>query len=57
MKKETMIMNTVVPATIAVSSVVLTSRIPFSAETLVGFMTVGAIAGIAAMEYRIGRKA
>jgi len=57
MKKEAIIKNTVVPATIAASAVVLTSRIPFSAESLVGFMTVGAIAGIAALEYRLGGKA
>jgi hypothetical protein len=57
MKQENIIKNTVVPGTIAVSAMVLSSRIPFSAEALVGFGTVLATLGIAAVDYGFGRKA
>ncbi len=57
MKQENIIKNTVVPGTIAVSAMVLSSRIPFSAEALVGFGTVLATLGIAAVDYGFNRKA
>jgi len=57
MKQENIIKNTVVPGTIALSAMVLSSRIPFSAEALVGYGTVVAMLGIAAVEYGFSRKA
>ena len=57
MKQENIIKNTVVPATIALSAGVLSSRIPFSAEALVGYAAVLGILGIAALEYGTSRKA
>jgi hypothetical protein len=57
MKQENIVKNTVVPGTIAVSAVVLSSRLPFSAEALVSYSAVLALAGIAALEYGFRRKA
>jgi hypothetical protein len=57
MKKENIVKNTLVPGTIAVSTLVLSSRIPFSAEALVSYTAVLALAGIAALDYGFHRKA
>ena len=56
MKQENIIKNTVVPGTIALSALVLSSRIPFSAEVFVGYCTVIGILGIAALDYGSSRK-
>ena len=57
MKQENIVKTTVVPGTIAVSALVLSSRLPFSAEALVSYSAIFAIAGIAALDYGFGRKA
>jgi len=46
-------LNAVIPGAIALAALVLFFRAPVSADSLVGFVSVSALIGILAVEYRI----
>ncbi len=55
MKKETLIQTTIVPGFVAAAAIIL-SVVPFSVESVVGFLTAVMLAVIAALDYRISWK-
>ena len=46
----------VIPGVLALAALVLFFRAPVNVDTLIGFMSVTALVGIAALEYRINWK-
>ncbi len=55
MKKETLIQTAIVPGLVAAAAIIL-SVVPFSVESVVGFLTAVMLAVIAALDYRISWK-
>jgi len=49
-------LKAVIPGLLAIAAFVLLLRAPVSADSLVGFLSVLALLGIAALEYRISWK-
>lgn len=49
-------LRAVIPGVIAIAAFVLLLRAPVSADSLVGYMSVVTLLGIAALEYRISWK-